>query len=74
MKIISVDRGYGRNKYTVQLEDDFEKELNSNELITYVDSGRATVERVRKTGDHPGHFGGLVNRRGDLVDVTVYID
>lgn len=74
MRILTVDRGYSQNKYTVQLEDDFEKDLNANELITYVDSGKAAVERIRKEGGHPGHFGGTVNRRGDLVDVTVYID
>ena len=74
MRILAVDHGYARTKYTVQLEDDFEKNLNSQELITYVDSGKAHVERIRETGGHPGHFGGVVNRRGDLVDVTVYID
>ena len=72
---------YGRRVHVVRLEGPEEHAMSDADLITLVDSmNRDEFERRRKAS-HPGHFGGMVEKRPGrkvrqfvYARVTVYID
>lgn len=77
MQFISSSNQYARNVYVVKLEDDYERGLANDELITLVDNygDRNRLESIILNGSHPGHFGGRVETLdNDTRQVTVYID
>lgn len=77
MQFISSSNQYAKNVYVVKLEDDYERGLANDELITLVDNygDRNRLESIILNGSHPGHFGGHVETLdNDTRQVTVYID
>lgn len=67
---------YGYASKTVIWELTEEEQQYSDELLLLLADGR-TLERAQaiiQNGEHPGHFGGQVERFGKVVKIKVYTD
>lgn len=82
MRIEHIASLYAKRKRLVTLESPAERALSDEQLLLICDN-RLGISYNKSTGSYdltgsdlgsPKHFGGVVARHGDLVDVTVFTD